>query len=135
MKKVEQMTLDEMLNAGMSVEQIDAAIKERVATREKENAEAAAYEQRKAEIDAARRQYKKAHAKYIKAITGMDISAEDMAEFENLVLIPMERAWERDYAPKKSPAANKRKVIVNSAEVASGDDIVRAIINAIGEMR
>ena len=41
MKKVEQMTLDEMLNAGMSVEQIDAAIKERVATREKENAEAA----------------------------------------------------------------------------------------------
>ena len=135
MKKVEQMTLDEMLNAGMSVEQIDAAIKERVATREKENAEAAANEQRKAEIDAARRQYKKAHAKYIKAITGMDISAEDMAEFENLVLIPMERAWERDYAPKNSPAANKRKVIVNSAEVASGDDIVRAIINDIGEMR
>ena len=135
MKKVEQMTLDEMLNAGMSIEQIDAAIKERVATREKESAEAAANEQRKAEIDAARRQYKKAHAKYIKAITGMDISAEDMAEFENLVLIPMERAWERDYAPKKSTAANKRKVIVNGAEVASGDDIVRAIINAIGEMR
>ena len=135
MKKVEQMTLDEMLNAGMSVEQIDAAIKERVATREKENAEAAANEQRKAEIDAARRQYKKAHAKYIKAITGMDISAEDMAEFENLVLIPMERVWERDYAPKKLPAANKRKVIVNSADLASGDDIVRAIINAIGEMR
>ena len=135
MKKVEQMTLDEMLNAGMSVEQIDAAIKERVVTREKESAEAAANEQRKAEIDAARRQYKKAHAKYIKAITGMDISAEDMAEFENLVLIPMERVWERDYAPKKSPAANKRKVIVNSADLASGDDIVRAIINAIGEMR
>ena len=135
MKKVEQMTLDEMLNAGMSVEQIDAAIKERVATREKESAEAAANEQRKAEIDAARRQYKKAHAKYIKAITGMDISAEDMAEFEDCVLIPMEQAWERDYAPKKSTAANKRKVIVNGAEVASGDDIVRAIINAIGEMR
>lgn len=135
MKKVEQMTLDEMLNAGMSIEQIDAAIKERVATREKESAEAAANEQRKAEIDAARRQYKKAHAKYIKAITGMDISAEDMAEFENLVLIPMERAWESDYAPKKSPTANKRKIIVNGAEVASGDDIVRAIINAIEEMR
>ena len=135
MKKVEQMTLDEMLNAGMSIEQIDAAIKERVATREKESAEAAANEQRKAEIDAARRQYKKAHAKYIKAITGMDISAEDMAEFEDCVLIPMEQAWERDYAPKKSTAANKRKVIVNGAEVASGDDIVRAIINAIGEMR
>ena len=131
MKKVEQMTLDEMLNAGMSIEQIDAAIKERVATREKESAEAAANEQRKAEIDAARRQYKKAHAKYIKAITGMDVSAEDMAEFENCVLIPMEHAWERDYAPKKSPAAGRR-VLVNGAEVVSGDDIVRAIINAIG---
>ena len=101
MKKVEQMTLDEMLNAGMSIEQIDAAIKERVATREKENAEAAANEQRKAEVDAARRQYKKAHAKYMKAITGMDMSAEDMADFENNVLIPMEKVWEREYAPKK----------------------------------
>lgn len=131
MKKVEQMTLDEMLNAGMNVEQIDAAIKARVATREKENAEAAAYEQRKAEIDAARRQYKKAHAKYMKAITGMDMSAEDMADFENNVLIPMERVWERDYAPKKSPAAGKR-VFVNGEELASGDDIVRAIIDALG---
>ena len=134
MKKVEQMTLDEMLNAGMTAEQIDAAIKERVATREKESAEAAANEQRKAEIDAARRQYKKAHAKYMKAITGTDMSAEDMADFENSVLIPMERAWERDYAPKKSPAANKRKVIVNSADLASGDDILRAIMKAIGEI-
>lgn len=131
MKKVEQMTLDEMLNAGMSVEQIDAAIKARISTREKENAEAAAYEQRKAEIDAARRQYKKAHAKYMKAITGMDMSAKDMADFENNVLIPMEQVWERDYAPKKSPAASKR-VFVNGEELTSGDDIVRAIIDALG---
>lgn len=130
MKKVEQMTLDEMLNAGMSVEQIDAAIKERVATREKESAEAAANEQRKAEIDAARRQYKKAHAKYIKAITGMDISAEDMAEFENCVLIPMEQAWERDYAPKKSPAAGRR-VLVNGINVSDADDIIEAIMRAL----
>lgn len=134
MKKVEQMTLDEMLNAGMTVEQIDAAIKERVETREKENAEAAANEQRKAEIDAARRQYKKAHAKYMKAITGMDMSAEEMAEFENSVLIPMERVWEIQYAPKKSPAANKRKVLVNGAEVASEDELIRAIMKAIGEI-
>ena len=133
MKKVEQMTLDEMLNAGMTVEQIDAAIKERMETREKENAEAAANEQRKAEIDAARRQYKKAHAKYMKAITGMDMSAEDMAEFENSVLIPMERVWEIQYAPKKSPAAGRR-VMVNGAEVASEDDLVRAIMKAIGEI-
>ena len=130
MKKVEQMTLDEMLNAGMSVEQIDAAIKARVATREKENAEAAAYEQRKAEIDAARRQYKKAHAKYMKAITGEDMSAEDMADFENSVLLPMEQVWEREFAPKKSPAAGK-KVLVNGIDVSDVNDVVEAIMRAI----
>lgn len=130
MKKVEQMTLDEMLNAGMSVEQIDAAIKERVATREKENAEAAANEQRKAEIDAARRQYKKAHAKYMKAITGMDMSAEDMAEFESRVLIPMERVWERDYVPKKSPVVGRR-ILVNGFDVSDADDIIEAIMRAL----
>ena len=130
MKKVEQMTLDEMLNAGMSVEQIDAAIKKRMETREKENAEAAAYEQRKAEIDAARRQYKKAHAKYMKAITGMDVPEKEMADFENNILIPMERAWEREYAPKKSPAAGRR-VIVNGVDVSDADDIVDAIIKVL----
>ena len=133
MKKVEQMTLDEMLNAGMSIEQIDAAIKERVATREKENAEAAANEQRKAEVDAARRQYKKAHAKYMKAITGMDMSAEDMADFENNVLIPMEKVWEREYAPKKSPAVGRRVLVngVDVSDVPDVSDIVDAIIKAL----
>lgn len=130
MKKVEQMTLDEMLNAGMSVEQIGAAIKARVATREKENAEAAAYEQRKAEIEAARRQYKKAHAKYMKAITGTDMSAEDMADFENSVLLPMEQVWEREFAPKKSPAAGRR-VMVNGVDVSDVNDVVEAIMRAI----
>lgn len=130
MKKVEQMTLDEMLNAGMSVEQIGAAIKARVATREKENAEAAAYEQRKAEIEAARRQYKKAHAKYMKAITGEDMSAEDMADFENSVLLPMEQVWEREFAPKKSPAAGRR-VMVNGVDVSDVNDVVEAIMRAI----
>ena len=130
MKKVEQMTLDEMLNAGMSVEQIDAAIKERMETREKENAEAAAYEQRKAEIDAARRQYKKAHAKYVKAITGEDMPEKEMADFENSVLIPMEKMWERKYAPKKSPAAGKR-ILVNGVDVSDADDIVDAIIKVL----
>ena len=130
MKKVEQMTLDEMLNAGMTVEQIDAAIKERVVTREKENAEAAANEQRKAEIEAARRQYKKAHAKYMKAITGTDMSAEDMADFENSVLLPMEQVWEREFAPKKSPAAGRR-VMVNGVDVSDVNDVVEAIMRAI----
>lgn len=134
MKNIANMTLDEMLNAGMTVEQIDAAIKERMSTKEKENAEAAANEQRKAEIEAARRQYKKAHAKYMKAITGEDMSAEEMAEFENRILIPIEEVWERDFAPKqKSPAAGRR-IIVNGAEVASEDDLVRAIMKAIGEI-
>ena len=130
MKKVEQMTLDEMLNAGMSVEQIDAAIKARVATRAKESAEAEAYEQRKAEIEAARRQYKKAHAKYMKAITGTDMSAEDMADFENSVLLPMEQVWEREFAPKKSPAAGRR-VMVNGVDVSDVNDVVEAIMRAI----
>ena len=130
MKKVEQMTLDEMLNAGMTVEQIDAAIKERVVTREKENAEAAANEQRKAEIEAARRQYKKAHAKYMKAITGEDMTAEDMADFENSVLLPMEQVWEREFAPKKSLAAGRR-VMVNGVDVSDVNDVVEAIMRAI----
>ena len=130
MKNIANMTLDEMLNAGMTVEQIDAAIKERMSTKEKENAEAAAYEQRKAEIEAARRQYKKAHAKYMKAITGEDMSAEDMAEFENSVLIPMEQVWEMQYAPKKSPAAGRR-VMVNGVDVSDVNDVVEAIMRAI----
>lgn len=130
MKNIANMTLDEMLNAGMTVEQIDAAIKERMSTKEKENAEAAANEQRKAEIEAARRQYKKAHAKYMKAITGTDMSAEDMADFENSVLLPMEQAWEREFAPKKSPAAGRR-VMVNGVDVSDVNDVVEAIMRAI----
>ena len=69
----------------------------------------------------------------MKAITGTDMSAEDMAEFENSVLLPMEQVWERAFAPKKSPAAGRR-VMVNGAEVASEDDLVRAIMKAIGEI-
>ena len=130
MKNIANMTLDEMLNAGMTVEQIDAAIKERMSTKEKENAEAAANEQRKAEIEAARRQYKKAHAKYMKAITGTDMSAEDMADFENSVLLPMEQVWEREFAPKKSPAAGRR-VMVNGVDVSDVNDVVEAIMRAI----
>lgn len=130
MKDIANMTLDEMLDAGVSAEKIYDAIKEKVSTREKENAAAKAREE---EITAARRQYKKAHAKYMKAITGIDMSAEDMADFENSVLIPMERAWELQYAPcKKSPAAGKR-VLVNGLDVSDVDDIVEAIMRAIGE--
>ena len=121
MKKVEQMTLDEMLNAGMTVEQIDAAIKERMSTREKENAEAAANEQRKAEIEAARRQYKKAHAKYMKAVTGQDMTAEEMAEFESCVCLSIEKMWEIAHTPKK--------VKIKADDL---DDLAAAIMNALG---
>ena len=121
MKKVEQMTLDEMLNAGMTVEQIDAAIKERMSTREKENAEAAANEQRKAEIEAARRQYKKAHAKYMKAVTGQDMTAEEMAEFESCVCLSIEKMWEIAHTPKK--------VKIKADDL---DDLAAVVIKALG---
>ena len=131
MKDITNMTLDEMLDAGISAEKIYDAIKEKVSTREKENAAAKAREE---EITAARRQYKKAHARYVKAITGTEMTTEEMEHFEQEVLIPMEKAWDEQYAPKKSSAANKRKVIVNGAEVASEEDFIRAIMKAIGEI-
>lgn len=136
MKDITKMTLNEMLDAGVSVGDIMKSYHDIAATKVKEQeakkAAEAAEKARQEEIAAARRQYKKAHAKYMKAITGTDMSAEDMAEFENSVLLPMEQVWEREFAPKL-PAANKRKVLVNGAEVASEDDLVRAIMKAIGE--
>lgn len=138
MKDITKMTLNEMLDAGMSVGDIMKSYNDMATTKAKEQeakkAAEAAEKARQEEIAAARRQYKKAHAKYMKAITGTDMSAEDMADFENTVLLPMEQVWEREFAPKKSPAANKRKIVVNSAEVASEDDLIRAIMQALGEL-
>ena len=66
----------------------------------------------------------------MKAITGEDMSAEEMADFENSVLLPMEQVWEREFAPKKSPAAGRR-VMVNGVDVSDVNDVVEAIMRAI----
>ena len=88
MKDITKMTLNEMLDAGMSVGDIMKSYNDMATTKAKEQeakkAAEAAEKARQEEIAAARRQYKKAHAKYMKAITGADMSAEDMADFEKL---------------------------------------------------
>lgn len=125
MKDITKMTLNEMLDAGMSVGDIMKSYNDMATTKAKEQeakkAAEAAEKARQEEIAAARRQYKKAHAKYMKAITGEDMTAEDMAEFENSVLIPMEQVWEMQYAPKK--------IKIKAEDL---DDLAAAIMNALG---
>ena len=125
MKDITKMTLNEMLDAGMSVGDIMKSYNDMATTKAKEQEEKkaaeAAEKARQEEIAAARRQYKKAHAKYIKAITGEDMTAEEMAEFEKCVCLPMENVWEMQYAPKKI------KVKADSI-----DDLAAAIMNALG---
>lgn len=125
MKDITKMTLNEMLDAGMSVGDIMKSYNDMATTKAKEQeakkAAEAAEKARQEEIAAARRQYKKAHAKYMKAITGEDMTAEDMAEFENSVLIPMEQVWETQYAPKK--------IKIKAEDL---DDLAAVIMNALG---
>ena len=128
MKDIAKMTLNQMIEAGVPMEQITAAIENMKATKEKERQEQvkaeAAEKARQEEILAARRQYKKAHAKYMKAVTGEDMTAEEMAEFEKCVCLPMENIWEMQYAPKKI------KIKVDSLD--NLDDLAAAITNALG---
>lgn len=125
MKDITKMTLNEMLDAGMSVGDIMKSYNDMATTKAKEQeakkAAEAAEKARQEEIAAARRQYKKAHAKYMKAITGEDMTAEDMAEFENNVCLPMERVWEMQYAPKR--------IKIKAEDL---DDLAAAIMNALG---
>lgn len=125
MKDIAKMTLNEMLDAGMSVGDIMKSYNNIAATKAKEQeakkAAEAAEKARQEEIAAARRQYKKAHAKYMKAITGEDMTAEEMAEFEKCVCLPMENVWEMQYAPKK--------IKVKAEDL---DDLAVAIMNALG---
>ena len=125
MKDITKMTLNEMLDAGMSVGDIMQSYNNIAATKAKEQeakkAAEAAEKARQEEIVAARRQYKKAHAKYMKAITGEDMTAEEMAEFEKCVCLPMESVWEMQYAPKK--------IKVKAENL---DDLAAAIMNALG---
>lgn len=125
MKDITKMTLNEMLDAGMSVGDIMKSYNDIAATKAKEQeakkAAEAAEKARQEEIAAARRQYKKAHAKYMKAITGEDMTAEEMAEFESCVCLPMENIWKMQYAPKK--------IQVKADNL---DDLAAAIMNALG---
>ena len=125
MKDITKMTLNEMLDAGMSVGDIMKSYNDIATTKAKEQeakkAAEAAEKARQEEIAAARRQYKKAHAKYMKAITGEDMTAEEMAEFEKCVCLPMERVWEMQYAPKR--------IKIKAEDL---DDLAAAIMNALG---
>lgn len=125
MKDITKMTLNEMLDAGMSVGDIMKSYHDIAATKVKEQeakkAAEAAEKARQEEIAAARRQYKKAHAKYMKAITGEDMTAEEMAEFEKCVCLPMENVWEMQYAPKK--------IKIKAEDL---DDLAAVIMNALG---
>jgi hypothetical protein len=125
MKDITKMTLNEMLDAGMSVGDIMKSYNDIAATKAKEQeakkAAEAAEKARQEEIAAARRQYKKAHAKYMKAITGEDMTAEDMAEFENNVCLPMENIWKMQYAPKR--------IKIKAEDL---DDLAAVIMNALG---
>ena len=125
MKDITKMTLNEMLDAGMSVGDIMKSYNDIAATKAKEQeakkAAEAAEKARQEEIAAARRQYKKAHAKYMKAITGEDMTAEDMAEFENNVCLPMENIWKMQYAPKR--------IKIKADDI---DDLAAAIMSALG---
>lgn len=125
MKDITKMTLNEMLDAGMSVGDIMKSYNDMATTKAKEQeakkVAEAAEKARQEEIAAARRQYKKAHAKYMKAITGEDMTAEEMAEFEKCVCLPMENVWEMQYAPKK--------IKVKAEDL---DDLAAAIMNALG---
>ena len=125
MKDIAKMTLNEMLDAGMSVGDIMKSYNDIAATKAKEQeakkAAEAAEKARQEEIAAARRQYKKAHAKYMKAITSEDMTAEEMAEFERCVCLPMERMRAMQYAPKK--------IKVKAEDL---DDLTAVIMNALG---
>lgn len=125
MKDIAKMTLNEMLDAGMSVEDIMKSYNDIATTKAKEQEEKiaaeAAEKARQEEIAAARRQYKKAHAKYMKAITGEDMSAEEMAEFEKCVCLPMEKVWAMAHMPKKIQVKGD-----------SIDDLAEVIMKALG---
>ena len=114
MKNIANMTLNEMVDAGMTAEQINAAIKERIATKEKamkaKQIAEAAEKARQEEIAAARRQFKKAYAKYMTAVTGEEVPESEMQSFVNEVMIPIEETWNR----LKNIKNNNRKLTVKT---------------------
>lgn len=116
---MKNMSLDEMLNNGATLDQIMAEARKRA--KEKSEAEAAA-KAREQEIMNARRQFKKAYAKYMSAILGMEITEEDMQDFVKEVMMPMEQMC-KDISP------NKRRVTVSKD--ANAEELAATIMSAL----
>ena len=129
MTDISKMTLNQMIEAGVPMEQITAAIENMKATKEKEKQEKikaeVAARARQDEIVNARRQYKKAYAKWYKALTGEDMSEQDMAEYEAVVILPMEKLYTSNIFAK--PTTEKKKCKCGSAE----DALIAAIFDAL----
>ena len=119
---MKNMSLDEMLNNGATLEQIMAEARKRA--KEKSEAEAAA-KAREQELINARRQFKKAYARYMGAIMGVEITEAEMQDFVDNVMTPIERTW--NDVSKIYP--NKRKVTVNKN--ADADELAAAIMDAL----
>lgn len=130
MADITKMTLDEMIDAGLTSGQIQAALNSRIASREKElekqRAAEAATKAKQEEIMSARRQYKKAHIKYMEAITGAKLTDADIAEFDGL-MDAIEQEWNTKYAPSA-----KRTIKVNGKELSSDDELAQLILKILG---
>jgi hypothetical protein len=105
----------QMMDAGMTLADINNAYQEQLVTieREKKMREEAAAKakERQDEIAAARRMYKKAHAKYMEAITGEPVSEEEIAAFEKEVLNEIEAAYARIFNPLAEMERKLNKIL------------------------
>lgn len=122
------MTLDEMINSGMSVDQITATVLNRVKVLEQEKKEKEAAEAadraREEELKNARRQFKKAYAKYMAAITGKEIPESEVQAFADEVMTPIEETWN-----KLNKINNKRKITVKTN--ADAEELAEVIMAAL----
>ena len=136
MKDKMKMSIEELIDAGYTTEMINQIIAEKIAmkTREEQEKKAAeaAEQARKEEIAAARRQYKKAHADLMKALTGEDMSESDMEGFEREVLDPMEKVWELIKKHDKPVTATVR--VKAPADIKNLDDVIAGIMASLREV-
>lgn len=116
------MSLDEMLNNGATLEQIMAEAKKRAKAKSETEAAAKAREQ---EIINARRQFKKAYARYMMAITGEEVPESEMQDFVNEVMMPIEETWNR----LKNLKNNNRKITVKTD--ADAEELAEVIMDAL----
>lgn len=136
MKDKMKMSIEELIDAGYTTEMINQIIAEKIAmkTREEQEKKAAeaAEQARKEEIAAARRQYKKAHADLMKALTGNDMPESEIEEFEREVLDPMEKAWELIKKYDKPATATVR--VKTPADIKDLDDVIAGIMASLREV-